>query len=127
MVNMVDKLCFIIQTGRQTSYQHFPHMFFAHVLPASSDCFIIFLGDALARQNGQKFTTLDKDYDTHDKVNCAVTYHGAWWYKACHASNLNGKYYNGPHKSYADGVDWYHWKGHHESLKTTEMKFRAWE
>ncbi|MBN3310184.1 MFAP4 protein, partial [Amia calva] len=26
--------------------------------------------------------------------------------------------------SYANGVSWYHWKGHYYSLKTSEMKIR---
>jgi ficolin len=43
---------------------------------------------------------------------------------ACHSSNLNGKYLNGPHTSYADGVEWYSWTGHYESLARTEMKVR---
>ena len=85
---------------------------------------LIFIGDSLKYQNGVKFSTLDEDYDT-DQRNCAAAYHGAWWYKDCHQSNLNGKYHNGVHKSNADGVNWYTWKGHQESLKTTEMKFRA--
>ena len=83
------------------------------------------LGDSLSYHNGQKFSTLDKDYDVRPTDNCAVSHHGAWWYNGCHHSNLNGKYYNGPHKSYADGVNWAPWKGFYESLKTTEMKFRA--
>ena len=56
--------------------------------------------------------------------NCAVTYKGAWWYTSCHASNLNGLYHHGKHKSGADGVNWYAWKGHHYSAKTAEMKIR---
>jgi len=52
-------------------------------------------------------------------------YRGAWWYGACHSSNLNGKYLNGTHTSYGMGVDWSTWKGHYYSLKTTEMKFRG--
>ena len=34
-------------------------------------------------------------------------------------------YLNGKHASHADGVNWGEWKGHYESLKTTEMKLRA--
>ena len=48
-----------------------------------------------------------------------------WWYKECHRSNLNGKYHDGAHISHADGINWLTWKGHYESLKTSEMKFRA--
>ena len=58
-----------------------------------------------------KFTTKDSDNDVFAK-NCAVIYKGAWWYKKCHASNLNGLYLFGNHTSYADGVNWYHWLGH---------------
>ena len=71
-----------------------------------------------------QFTTKDRDQDTYE-ANCAVIAKGAWWYKSCHASNLNAMYLNGKHPSYANGVNWEQWKGHYESLKTTEMKFRA--
>eukprot|EP00794_Sanderia_malayensis_P017932 gene17932-19721_t len=74
--------------------------------------------------NGLKFSTKDKDNDSNPGGSCAIAYHGAWWYGKCHASNLNGKYLNGNHKSYANGVNWYRWKGHRYSLKKTEMKIR---
>ncbi|XP_067935593.1 fibrinogen C domain-containing protein 1-B-like isoform X2 [Watersipora subatra] len=82
-------------------------------------------GDSLtAQSNGQKFTTRDVDNDTWGN-NCAIRYHGAWWYKACHHANLNGDYLNGTHSSFADGINWHSFKGYGESMKTTEMKFRA--
>lgn len=80
-------------------------------------------GDSLTHQAGAPFSTKDRDNDKWGK-SCAVSYHGAWWYKACHYSNLNGKYLLGPHKSYANGVNWYHWKGYHYSLKRTQMAIR---
>ena len=91
--------------------------------------FTLFVGDAMAEgsgqsANGRKFTTRDYDNDIWPQ-NCAVRFHGAWWYKDCHQANLNGKYLNGTHDSFADGVNWYPFKGYHESLKTTEMKIRG--
>ena len=82
-------------------------------------------GDDLAYQNGQKFSTRDQKNDAapHDH-HCAQIYKGAWWYNKCHFSNLNGLYHGGPHSSFADGVNWYTWKGFYYSLKFTEMKLR---
>ncbi|XP_071140724.1 microfibril-associated glycoprotein 4-like [Mytilus edulis] len=76
-------------------------------------------GDALTYHNGQMFSTKDKH-----KMKCAQDYKGAWWYNACHRSNLNGLYLNGTHTTFADGVNWKEWKGHHYSLKSTRMMFR---
>ncbi|XP_023931537.1 fibrinogen-like protein 1 [Lingula anatina] len=80
-------------------------------------------GDSLAYHNGASFSTKDRDNDTYEK-NCAQKFKGAWWYKACHNSNLNGLYHLGDHSSNADGVNWETFKGDHHSLKSTEMKVR---
>merc|ERR1711962_1236026 len=37
---------------------------------------------------GQKFSTKDQD----NRGNCAKDYKGAWWYRSCHYSHLNGLY-----------------------------------
>ena len=82
-------------------------------------------GDSLTRHNGRPFSTYDRDNDGASSANCAERYKGAWWYESCHTSNLNGLYHRGSHSSFADGVNWYTWKGHYYSLKFTEMKVRA--
>lgn len=73
--------------------------------------------------SGSMFSTYDADHDDSPS-SCAETYHGAWWYNACHSCNLNGVYYGGYHISFADGVDWLPWMGAHYSLKTVVMKIR---
>ena len=80
-------------------------------------------GDSLAYHKSRPFTTKDRDNDAHGK-NCAVMFHGAWWYGSCHNANLNGFYHHGPFSSYADGVSWEHWKGDQYSAKRAEMKIR---
>ncbi|KAF6031752.1 hypothetical protein EB796_009959 [Bugula neritina] len=82
-------------------------------------------GDSFTIHNGYRFSTSDHDNDVYGDA-CAVKFLGAWWYAACHYSNLNGKYLNGAHASFANGVNWKTWKGYNYSLKTTEMKFRAY-
>jgi len=72
---------------------------------------------------GMGFSTFDVDNDNVPH-SCAVKYNGAWWYRACHASNLNGAYLAGPHTEFAKGVEWKTWTGYYYSLKTTEMKIR---
>ncbi len=81
-------------------------------------------GDSLLNHNGYQFSTKDKDNDVSSSTHCAYSFAGAWWYSACHASNLNGLYLVGVHSSYADGVEWSQWKGYYYSLKFTEMKVR---
>lgn len=77
-------------------------------------------GDSLIGHNGMQFSTKDQDNDL-DSVNCAGYFTGAWWYHACHSSNLNGRY---GIKEYADGVIWYTWTNHEDSLSFVEMKVR---
>ena len=45
----------------------------------------------------------------------------------CHSSNLDGYYHYGKHSSYADGVNWYHWKGYHYCARKAEIKGRLVE
>jgi hypothetical protein len=84
-------------------------------------------GDSFNYQNGMKFSTKDADHDygSENIENCARTFLGAWWYKNCHYSNLNGFYFHGNHSSVAEGINWYHWKGHYYSMKRTTMKIRG--
>lgn len=79
-------------------------------------------GDSLLVHGGAQFSTIDADHDTHNTSNCAKAYHGAWWYKSCHASNLNGRYLRGNHTSFADGINWKAFREYHHSMKTTRMK-----
>ncbi|VDH92990.1 Hypothetical predicted protein [Mytilus galloprovincialis] len=72
-------------------------------------------GDSLAYHNGMTFSTKDDN-----RNNCAVTYKGAWWYKGCHHSNLNGLF-NGAGPV---GISWYHWKSSYDGMKTSTMMIR---
>ena len=83
----------------------------------------MFKGDSLTGHLGYKFSTRDQDNDV-GSGSCAVAHKGAWWYGACHSSNLNGLYLRGNHTSYADGVNWRYWTGYYYSLKFTEMKIK---
>ena len=77
-------------------------------------------GDSLTSHNNMAFSTKDRDNDNWGN-NCAVTWTGAWWYRYCHNSNLNGKYLG--RKSDNRGA---RWRGFRSSLslKFTEMKVR---
>ena len=75
--------------------------------------------------SNMEFSTNDQDNDLHNSLHCSQRYEGAWWYGSCHYSNLNGLYLNGSQVSYANGVNWLSFRGHHYSLKRTEMKVRT--
>ena len=77
-------------------------------------------GDSLAYHNNMAFTTKDRDNDIWSS-NCAVLRTGAWWYKNCQESNLNGPYLGD--KEGGSRVGWDHFR-RSLSLKFTEMKLR---
>ncbi|KAK7090634.1 hypothetical protein V1264_010403 [Littorina saxatilis] len=78
-------------------------------------------GDSLSFHRGQQFSTKDRDHDTVSGRSCAQHFHGAWWYKSCLQSNLNGDY-SAPK---GDGLNWKTFGGRNDvSMKFTEMKFR---
>ncbi|XP_072027926.1 fibrinogen C domain-containing protein 1-B-like [Amphiura filiformis] len=80
-------------------------------------------GDSLGYHNNMQFSTYDRDNDNSVHVsNCAETYQGAWWYKSCHRSNLNGQYLGSTGTS-SSGMVWYYWK-FSRSLKKSSMMVR---
>jgi ficolin len=79
--------------------------------------------DAFIYHSGKNFSTYDQDNDI-DNGNCSTEFKGGWWYGSCHSSNLNGKYLNGAHSSYADGINWECWTTYYYSMQFAEMKIR---
>ena len=77
-------------------------------------------GDALTRHNNRLFLTKDH----RESSDCPLLYKGAWWYNACHDSNLNGLYHSSSTAPHAVGVVWRQWKGYRYSLKTSIMKIK---
>ena len=67
--------------------------------------------DYLSYHNGMSFSTKDRDNDKTGG-SCATSYKGAWWYKSCINSNLNGNY----------GDSNYQWNW--SNLKGSEMKLK---
>ena len=78
-------------------------------------------GDSMTNQNGQQFSTKDRDNDVWYS-NCAIQFSGAWWYRSCHYSNLNGLYNGSSATHICNGVHWYTWNFDCTSLKFTEIK-----
>ena len=81
-------------------------------------------GDSLRgghSHNNMVFTTKDRDNDRWSHGNCAMDRTGAWWYRDCQDSNLNGKYLG--NKISSRGTMWLAFRGS-LSLKFTEMKLR---
>ncbi|KAM7363925.1 ficolin-2-like [Cochliomyia hominivorax] len=77
-------------------------------------------GDSLFPHLLSKFSTKDRDNDEYD-TNCAELFTGAWWYKKCHVSNLNGKYGD---TNFAKGITWHTFRGYNISVKHVKMMIR---
>uniref|UniRef100_A0A1Q3EUR9 Putative ficolin n=1 Tax=Culex tarsalis TaxID=7177 RepID=A0A1Q3EUR9_CULTA len=80
--------------------------------------------DSLSYHKNARFSTFDRDNDEHS-TNCAAEYIGAWWFRACHHSNLNSKYLPGGLGAVANRfIVWRLWKGDLHALKKTRMMIR---
>ncbi|XP_030634293.1 fibroleukin [Chanos chanos] len=81
--------------------------------------------------DGRAFSTYDQDHDRYVNGNCAHYYGAGWWYDACLAANLNGRFYRGRYAGITDGIYWGTWyiltdsrTGERYSFKSVEMKTR---
>ncbi|XP_046880890.1 fibrinogen-like protein 1 [Hypomesus transpacificus] len=81
--------------------------------------------------DGRAFSTNDRDHDRYTAGNCAQYYGAGWWFDACLAANLNGRYYRGRYSGLTNGIYWGTWyiltdsrSGERYSFKSVEMKTR---
>ncbi|CAH0578108.1 unnamed protein product [Chrysodeixis includens] len=81
-------------------------------------------GDSLSYHAGQKFSTFDVDNDEWKEGACATEHGGAWWYKECDKSNLNGKYSMTAEDNRGQSMYWISFKGPNFPLTKTKMMIR---
>ncbi|CAG9771135.1 unnamed protein product [Ceutorhynchus assimilis] len=83
-------------------------------------------GDSLMYHAGSKFSTKDKDQDSWGEGSCAQSHGGAWWYKSCDKSNLNGRYLPGEHPDTLNyqSMYWDSFRGSNIGLKSARMLVR---
>jgi len=77
--------------------------------------------DALSYHKDQQFSTHDQDNDAWSAGNCAVKHRGAWWYKDCLRSNLNGEFITPVSEQ---GMVWYDAEDVVHSIKFSVMMIR---
>ncbi|XP_070803136.1 fibroleukin [Pituophis catenifer annectens] len=78
------------------------------------------------------FTTPDRDNDQYATGNCGAYYSSGWWFDACLAANLNGKYYNKNYKGVRNGIFWATWpeasdqnmNGYRKAFRKVKMMMR---
>ncbi|KAI8747844.1 BgiBFREP21.3 [Biomphalaria glabrata] len=76
-------------------------------------------GDSLSGHNNMFFSTFDRDNDISSYLHCAEHSSGAWWYKDCYDSNLNGQW-----ARTSKGMNWYKLTEWSNSVSFSEMKIR---
>jgi len=97
-------------------------------------------GNSMGEDNGNKFSTRDRDNDEWHRRSCAQLSKGGWWFKNCSYSRLNAVYYttqNGapsftispqfPKPLSNEGIIWYtmpYARGWLKTLKSTSMTIR---
>uniref|UniRef100_A0A671W5J3 Si:ch211-157b11.8 n=1 Tax=Sparus aurata TaxID=8175 RepID=A0A671W5J3_SPAAU len=59
--------------------------------------------------DGRSFSTADRDHDRYTAGNCGQYYGAGWWFDACLAANLNGRYYRGRYSGVTNGIYWGTW------------------
>uniref|UniRef100_A0A3Q2Z035 Si:ch211-157b11.8 n=1 Tax=Hippocampus comes TaxID=109280 RepID=A0A3Q2Z035_HIPCM len=81
--------------------------------------------------DGRFFSTTDRDHDRYAAGHCGHYYGAGWWFDACLAANLNGRYYWGRYSGVTNGIYWGTWyiltdgrSGERYSFKKVEMKMR---
>ena len=80
------------------------------------------------QQNGQQFSTVDRDNDAWSYGNCAADRSGGggFWWGNCGRFIPNGRYYHGGSAPFLKGLHWYNWRDSFDySLKAVQMMFRA--
>ncbi|KFB50571.1 AGAP012000-PA-like protein [Anopheles sinensis] len=81
--------------------------------------------DALVGHNGMKFSTKDQDNDLGDG-KCADEFKGAWWFKSCYNSHLNGQYVHNATLHKKQLIEWIDYpSAEYVPLKATKMMLRV--
>ncbi|XP_068176145.1 angiopoietin-related protein 3 [Antennarius striatus] len=83
------------------------------------------LPDAMANSTTRRFSTKDRDNDSH--FNCPQSYTGGWWFNACGETSLNGRYLwlRGKGRSIKRrGIHWKPTTGSSYYLKLTKITIR---
>ena len=78
-------------------------------------------GNSLGYSNGAPFSTRDQD-NSQEQQGCGISRGGAWWYKYCTYSNLNGIYLV-PGTIDSSAIQW-HAFATNAGLRRCEMKVR---
>ncbi|KAI8488195.1 Fibrinogen- domains (FReDs) [Branchiostoma belcheri] len=84
-------------------------------------------GDSMKYNNGQKFSTVDRDNDATSSRHCSQWRgQGGWWYRGCGNAYINGRYLRNCGNSCptSEGVVWGGWRFYCYSLKSVSMKIR---